>query len=362
MVTVTLKEVTKVFGEVKAVDNIDLEIQEDELFFLLGPSGCGKTTTLRIIAGFYKPEKGKVLFDDKVINDLPAYKRNIGMVFQNYALWPHMNCFENIVYGLKIRNMSKSEIDRKAEEALEMVQMGGYGSRYPNQLSGGQQQRIALARAIVTEPEVLLLDEPLSNLDAKLRIETRKEIKRIQRNIGITSIYVTHDQDEALSMADRIAVMNKGKIEQIDAAREIYNNHINSFVAGFIGETNLIEGTIEEIKEKNVSIRTLSGHFFDGVLKGNNFVKGQKVICSIRPEVIKIFDDDTKIDDNCQVFESTIISQAYYGLIENYLVRSFDVELKVSNVNPETSMLQEGSSLNICFLPENVDVFPLEVT
>jgi iron(III) transport system ATP-binding protein len=361
MVTVTLKEVTKVFGEVKAVDNIDLEIQEDELFFLLGPSGCGKTTTLRIIAGFYKPEKGQVLFDNKVINDVPAYKRNIGMVFQNYALWPHMSCYENIVYGLKIRNMSKSEIDRKAEEALEMVQMGGYGSRYPNQLSGGQQQRIALARAIVTEPEVLLLDEPLSNLDAKLRIETRKEIKRIQRNIGITSIYVTHDQDEALSMADRIAVMNNGKIEQIDSAREIYANPINGFVAGFIGETNLIEGTIEEIKGKIASIKTFSGYYFDGLLKGNDFVEGQKIICSIRPEVIKIFYDGTKIDDTCQVFKSEIISQAYYGLIENYLVRSLDVELKVSNLNPETDMLQEGRSLSICFLPENVDVFHIEV-
>jgi len=209
MVSVNLKGVSKLFGKVRAIDEVDLEIKEDELFFLLGPSGCGKTTTLRVIAGFYKPDIGDVLFDNRVINDVPAYKRNIGMVFQNYALWPHMTVYDNIVYGLKIRDVSKAERDRRAEEVLQIVQLGGLGSRYPNQLSGGQQQRVALARAIVTEPELLLMDEPLSNLDAKLRLDTRKEIKRIQRDLGITERLSRLELPEK-SMETRLTVLSQG--------------------------------------------------------------------------------------------------------------------------------------------------------
>jgi iron(III) transport system ATP-binding protein len=356
---VTLRKVSKYFDSVTALDNIDLEINEDELFFLLGPSGCGKTTTLRVVAGFYKPESGEVLFDDRVINNVPAYKRNIGMVFQNYALWPHMTCYDNIVYGLKVRKLPQNEMDRRTKEALEIVQMGEYGARYPNQLSGGQQQRIALARAIVTEPEVLLLDEPLSNLDAKLRIETRKEIRRLQKDLGITSIYVTHDQDEALSMADRIAIMNNGIIEQIGTPREIYSNPKNSFVAGFIGETNFVDGEIEEIINNDIVVRTPSGDRFKAFLKNRKLKKGQNVRCSIRPEVIRISDSPEKEGVDNQFFKSEILSLIYYGVIEHYQLRSFgDVELKVSIFKPEIRNRQEGDTVYLSFNPENVNIFP----
>lgn len=362
MVSVNLKGVSKLFGKVRAIDEVDLEIMEDELFFLLGPSGCGKTTTLRVIAGFYKPDIGDVLFDDRVINDVPAYKRNIGMVFQNYALWPHMTVYDNIVYGLKIRDISKVERDRRAEEVLEIVQLGGLGLRYPNQLSGGQQQRVALARAIVTEPELLLMDEPLSNLDAKLRLDTRKEIKRIQRDLGITSIYVTHDQDEALSMADRIAVMNKGKIEQIGTPREIYGNPVNSFVAGFIGETNFIGGKFESEDDDYIKVNTTSGDCITAIQRGKSFSKAQKVVCSIRPEAIQLHDTTADVPDDRQHFSAEILSLTYYGVTEHYVLRSFgDIDLRVSNFNPELAKREEGDAIYISFTPKNVFVFPEEV-
>jgi iron(III) transport system ATP-binding protein len=362
MVMVNLRRVSKLFGDVRAIDDIDLEIREDELFFLLGPSGCGKTTTLRVIAGFYKPDTGQVLFDDRIINDVPAYKRNIGMVFQNYALWPHMTVYDNIVYGLKIRDVPKAERDRRAEEVLEIVQLGGLGLRYPNQLSGGQQQRVALARAIVTEPELLLMDEPLSNLDAKLRLDTRKEIKRIQRDLGITSIYVTHDQDEALSMADRIAVMNNGKIEQIGSPREIYGNPSNSFVAGFIGETNFIPGTVESDEDDVIKVNTSSGDCITAIHREQSFTSSQKVTCSIRPEAIHIHDNPSSIPDDLQHFSAEILSLTYYGVTEHYILRSFNnVELKVSNFNPDLVKRKEGDVFYISFSPKNVFVFPAEV-
>jgi len=247
MVKVKLVNVTKRFGEVIAVNKVSLEVREGELFTFLGPSGCGKTTTLRLIAGFYKPDEGEIYFDDELVNDIPPYKRNTGMVFQNYALWPHMNVFDNIAYGLKLRNMPPPQIIKKVKEVIELIGLKGKESRFPSQLSGGEQQRVALARALVIQPKVLLLDEPLSNLDAKLRLKMRSEIRRLQKRLGITTIYVTHDQEEALSISDRIAVMNKGEVLQIGTPLEIYEKPKDIFIADFIGTTNFIPCVVKEV-------------------------------------------------------------------------------------------------------------------
>lgn len=359
MVEVVLEEVTKSFGDVKAVDGISLNVNEGELFFLLGPSGCGKTTTLRLIAGFYKPEKGRILFDEKLMNNVPPNKRNVGMVFQNYALWPHMTVYDNITYGLKVRGVPANLRVKKAKEVLKIVKMEKYATRYPNQLSGGQQQRIALARALVIEPDVLLLDEPLSNLDAKLRLETREEIKRIQKELKITTIYVTHDQNEALSMADKIAVMNEGRIEQIGTPRDIYNNPANEFVAGFIGETNFIEGKIEEIIEEKslVVIKTRTGERIYARITGKTFSRGERVLCSVRPERIRVLTDKRREDQIINLFPARIQRLTYYGFAEHYILEAMEKEIKATNFSPRASKHKEGDEVYFTFNPNDVNVF-----
>ena len=243
---VNIKEAVKFYGDFKALNGVSLTINEGEFFTLLGPSGCGKTTLLRMIAGFNSIEGGEFCFGDSLINDVPAHKRDIGMVFQNYAIFPHLNVEENVAYGLKARKAPKEEIDKKVKEALELVKISHLAKRKPNELSGGQQQRVALARAFVIEPSVLLMDEPLSNLDAKLRVEMRTVIKKLQKRLGITTIYVTHDQEEALAISDRIAVMKDGNIMQIGTPSEIYAKPENPFVAGFIGVSNFIDCEVEQ--------------------------------------------------------------------------------------------------------------------
>ena len=238
---VIIDKAVKTYGDFTAVNGISLTINQGEFFTLLGPSGCGKTTLLRMIAGFNTVDGGEIRFDDQVINNLPAHKRDIGMVFQNYAIFPHLNVADNVAYGLKARHVAKNEIPPRVEEALKMVQIDQLKKRQPNELSGGQQQRVALARAFVIEPGVLLMDEPLSNLDAKLRVQMRTTIKKLQRRLGITTIYVTHDQEEALAISDRIAVMNQGNIMQIGTPEEIYRKPANPFVANFIGVSNFID-------------------------------------------------------------------------------------------------------------------------
>lgn len=239
---VTLKNIQKSFGSTRVVKGVDIEVQSGELFFLLGSSGCGKTTLLRMMAGFYEPDEGDILFGDKRINGTPPHERNTALVFQNYAVWPHMTVFENVAYGLRVRKLSADEIQSRVNEALTQVQMEHLADRKPTALSGGQQQRVALARAIVVRPDLLLFDEPLCNLDARLRIEMRDVIKQIHQETGITSVYVTHDQEEALSLADRMAVMDAGTIQQIASPQEVYTNPANPFVASFIGEMNLFDG------------------------------------------------------------------------------------------------------------------------
>ena len=243
---VIIKDAVKKYGDFTALNGVSLDIKEGEFFTLLGPSGCGKTTLLRMIAGFNSIEGGQFYFGDKIINDVPAHKRDIGMVFQNYAIFPHLNVRDNVAYGLKARKVDASQIDKKVNEALELVQITHLADRKPNELSGGQQQRVALARAFVIEPSVLLMDEPLSNLDAKLRVQMRTVIKKLQKRLGITTIYVTHDQEEALAISDRIAVMKDGHIMQIGTPQEIYAKPDNPFVAGFIGVSNFLDCDVSE--------------------------------------------------------------------------------------------------------------------
>ena len=244
---ITVANLTKRFGPLAVVNGVNLAIEEGELFTLLGPSGCGKTTLLRLVAGFYAADEGEIRFDDRVVNAVPPHERGIGMVFQNYALWPHMTVAENVSYGLKLRKIPSSQISARVQEVLENVKLGGLGDRYPGQLSGGQQQRVALARALVLNPQILLLDEPLSNLDAKVRVQVRAEIRKLQKDLGITTVYVTHDQEEALTLSDRIAVFNQGKVFQVGPPKALYERPANRFVADFIGINNLVEGTVRSV-------------------------------------------------------------------------------------------------------------------
>ena len=241
---ISIREVVKRFGAVTAVDRADLAVHDGELFTLLGPSGCGKTTLLRLLAGFYQPDAGEIRFGDRVVSGLPPYERNIGMVFQNYALWPHMTVAGNVAYGLKLRKLGATEVAARLAEGLRKVNLTGFEARYPGQLSGGQQQRVALARALVLNPDILLLDEPLSNLDAKIRVQVRAEIRKLQRELGITTIYVTHDQEEALSLSDRVAVMKDGRVLQVGAPKELYERPRTRFVADFVGTNNLVPGRV----------------------------------------------------------------------------------------------------------------------
>ena len=290
MVKVTLKNITKVFGKVVAVNNLNLEVRDGEFVALLGPSGCGKTTTLLMIAGIYRPTKGRIYFNDEDVTFLPPKDRNIGMVFQSYALYPHMTVYDNIAFPLKLKKVPKNEIDKKVREIAKLLRIDNLLNRKPAQLSGGQQQRVALGRALAKEPDVLLLDEPLSNLDAKLRVLMRAELKRLQKELKITTIYVTHDQVEAMSMADRIAVMNAGRLQQYAVPEKLYNKPANIFVAGFIGNPpmNFIDGTVYS---KDGRFFFDSGEFTIELSKEIGEIvtsKASEVVMGFRPEHVKI--------------------------------------------------------------------------
>lgn len=282
--SVAIESVTKMYGDFRAVDRISIHIEPGEFFTLLGPSGCGKTTLLRMIAGFNSIDEGQIKFDDLVINHVPAQKRNIGMVFQNYAIFPHMSVQDNVAYGLKPRKIRGEELKKRVQDAMELMQISQYADRQPAQLSGGQQQRVALARAIVITPDILLMDEPLSNLDAKLRVEMRTSIKKLQRNLGITTIYVTHDQEEALAISDRIAVMKNGVVKQLGKPESIYRKPANQFVADFIGTSGFLKGEskggVITVDGKPVLLKTLK-----------NGYEGE-VIVAIRPENILLGSED----------------------------------------------------------------------
>jgi iron(III) transport system ATP-binding protein len=355
MVGVTLENVTKRFDNVVALERINLQINAGEFFFLLGPSGCGKTTLLRILAGFYTPEGGRVSFGERDVTEVPPHQRNTGMVFQNYALWPHMTVWKNVEYGLTMRKVDQHEKDKRVKRALEMVQMAGYAERSPNQLSGGQQQRVALARALVIEPGVILMDEPLSNLDARLRLEMREQLQDLHKALGVTIIYVTHDQKEALAMGDRVAVMQMGKVAQIGTPREVYTRPATRFVADFIGEINLISGDVTH--EADVRIQTAVGP-----IKGTTdrtLTKGQRVLCAVRPEALDFLESDPLENDN--VISGQVKHVIYLGEVEQYIVELIDgTQVKLVEYDPAEQRAKPGDSVRLKFSPRRVVILPHE--
>jgi spermidine/putrescine ABC transporter ATP-binding subunit len=316
-----LENITKRYGKLKAVDNLSLEVQDGELLTLLGPSGCGKTTVLRCVSGFVRPDGGEIYLGDRKITEIPTEKRGIGLVFQNYALWPHMTVFDNLAFGLQIKRLSKDEIKQKVEGTLGLVQLGGLEDRFPRQLSGGQQQRVALARALVLEPNILLLDEPLSNLDALLREQMRFEIAQIHKHAGITTIYVTHDQTEAMVISDRIAVMEKGRIMQLGNPLEIYSKPANKFVAGFMGTTNFIHGKVAGLDRDYTVVATDDGLTFLG--RGHGLEKGQEVDVAIRPESIKFLSSEEAkaVQREPNIHETEVSRASYVGELVDYQLK-----------------------------------------
>lgn len=323
---VRLEGITKRFGEQKAVDNVSLEIRDGEFFSLLGPSGCGKTTLLRMIAGFDTPDEGRVIIGGKDMTEVPPYLRPVNTVFQNYALFPHMTVEQNIAFGLRMKKMPRGEIAKRVQWALELINLPGYEKRRTDQMSGGQRQRIALARALVNEPEVLLLDEPLSALDLKLRQELRVDLMNLQERLGITFIFVTHDQEEALVMSDRIAVMNKGRIEQLGPTEEIYELPKTAFVAKFIGDSNLIPAQALEPRK----VRTPIGEF---VLDDeDSLTPGQEVLLSVRPEKIRLFREKPNLPN---LFRAKVDDIIYTGSENLYVLLANGQRLMCETLNQD---------------------------
>ncbi|MDE2887164.1 MAG: ABC transporter ATP-binding protein [Gemmatimonadota bacterium] len=353
MVRVRLQGVTKRFGSVVAVECVDIEIERGEFYFLLGPSGCGKTTLLRTVAGFYRPEHGRVFFDDRDVTGVPPEKRNTGMVFQNYALWPHMTVWQNVEYGLSLRDIAPRKRADRIRRALQMVRMEGYRDRSPNQLSGGQQQRVALARALVIEPDVVLLDEPLSNLDARLRLEMREQIQALHQSLGITMIYVTHDQKEALAMASRVAVMQAGRVVQSGSPRTLYSKPANRFVADFIGEINLISGKVVLIDE-NIGVKTgvgvlYGGPGYDGIRRGD------RVLCAIRPEAMEFHAGSPGEADH--VVAGTVRNAIFLGEMEQYVVDLSDgTQVKLLESHPRVRSAFPGDRVSIRFARDSISI------
>jgi iron(III) transport system ATP-binding protein len=354
MAFIEIQSLFKRFKDVVAINHIQLEINKGEMLTLLGPSGCGKTTTLRCIAGLETPEEGDIVIDGKPLISqgfVPPSKRGIGMVFQNYAVWPHMKVFNNIVYGLKIEKISRQKIRERAQQVLSLVGLQGLQDRYPAQLSGGQQQRVALARALVSNPKVLLLDEPLSNLDAKLREELRFEIKSLVKRMGITAVYVTHDQAEAMVISDRIAVMDSGNIVQIGTPQKIYKKPANKFVADFIGTMNFISGKVVEVvpETKTVYVRTEFSDRMVCMTPDSTVVSpGAQVYASIRPEDVQVFTEPLQDRDN--VFKGTIAHKAYLGNFLFFFVNVNEtmIRVQVAHHLPQ----EEGQELYLFLDPQ----------
>jgi iron(III) transport system ATP-binding protein len=349
---IIVKNATKRFGKTVAVDHVSLEIEAGSLFFLLGPSGCGKSTLLRMIAGFCDIDEGDILFGNRSLKAVAPGKRNTAMVFQNYALWPHLNVHGNVAYGLEERGVPAAERRERVREALRAVRMEEYEFRKPNELSGGQQQRVALARALVVKPDVVLLDEPLSNLDAKLRMEMRHEIRRIHDETGVTMLYVTHDQKEALTMADQIAVMSMGRIEQIGSPQAIYRTPANVFVATFIGEANLIPGELTEAGDGHGAIRTEFG-VFKGRLANPEMRAGEAACCLIRPENLLLSD---AAENRIDVAVEGIV---FLGESEQYLLKAGDLLLRALTIGSPAG-IGKGTRMHASFGVEHALLLPSE--
>ncbi len=356
---ITLTSVTKRFGDTVAVDDVSLQIEGGEFFSLLGPSGCGKTTTLRIIGGFVYPTTGEVHINDALMAETPPYRRPVNTVFQNYALFPHKTVAQNIAFGLQMKKASKSEISDAVERSLDLIQLPGYGHRKPSELSGGERQRVALARALINEPTILLLDEPLSALDLKLRKQMQSELKALQRKVGITFVYVTHDQGEALALSDRIAVMNEGKILQVGTPAEIYDSPQSRFVADFIGTSNFLEGTL--ISENEVSL-TIEPPSKIVCAPTQNIPLDTPVTVAIRPERIDL--TTTLTADAVNLLHGTIQDESYLGTTLQYTVQTdYPTPLIAHQQNTgmrDTHHFQRGDTVSLQWAPENAIVLTTE--
>jgi spermidine/putrescine ABC transporter ATP-binding subunit len=351
---IRLEKIGKSYGELWAARNIDLTIERGEFFTLLGPSGCGKTTLLRMIAGFVAPDEGAVFLDDRLVNHVPPWRRDVGMVFQNYALWPHMTVFENVAFGLRERKVPRSEIATRVADALRRVGLAATEKRRPSQLSGGQQQRVALARTLVIQPRALLLDEPLSNLDAKLRAEMRIELLKLQRDLGITTIYVTHDQEEALALSTRIAVMDGGKVVQEGRPREIYENPRSRFVAQFVGQSNLFfgaiklagDGFVEVETEEGLKIKTAAAR-----LRLESAPAG-KIALYIRPETMTLMPVGEASQDSNRL-TGRVAASAYQGSSVEYEVDVKGKSIRAHVANPR-NLFNRGDEVIVAFDPRDV--------
>ena len=354
MLSIRIENLTKRFGSVTALHSLNLTIGAGDIFFLLGPSGCGKTTLLRSIAGFYTPEEGAIWFGEENVAHLAPHERNTGMMFQSYALWPHMSVAQNVAFGLEERRIPRAEMERRVAEALASVKMSDFAQRKINQLSGGQQQRVALARAMVIRPRALLLDEPLSNLDTKLRVEMRGEIRRICKEAGLTAIYVTHDQKEALSVGDRIAVMEAGHIRQTGTPAEVYRRPASRFVAEFMGETNLLEGTVASKGEGGVRVETAL-RTFTATAHGWSPQVGERVALSIRPEAWQLGDSAT--GENA--IPGHIQERTYLGEMAQYRFgNGGHAPLKIYELNPKFIFENDTRPLHASVAAEDVVVLP----
>lgn len=359
MAKLMIENFTKKFGEVKAVDNVNITVEDGEFLTLLGPSGCGKSTTLFAIAGLDNPTSGKVTLGDTVFFDggikkfMEPEKRNCGLVFQSYALWPHMTVRKNLAFPLELRKVSKAEKDRRIFDALSLVEMEGLIDRYPHELSGGQQQRVALARTLVYEPSLLLLDEPLSNLDAKLRIKARSWLKHLTRRLGLTTVYVTHDQTEALSLSDRIAIMDKGKLVQLDTPENIYRHPANAFVADFIGNSNFIAGTLKEKGPSEMGTVSIGNSTAQGLIKNHPAV-GDKITLTVRPEnIVPVLGEATEDFDGMNILEGEITAREYLGARFQYFIDLGNGQ----EVRVETDKLIESTRMSVAFRAEDCLIF-----
>jgi iron(III) transport system ATP-binding protein len=351
MTTIRIAGITRSFGAVRAVDDVSLTIDEGKLFTLLGPSGCGKTTLLRMIAGFADVEAGSIWFGDKRIDGLPAHRRNIGMVFQNYAIFPNLTVEGNVAYGLRARKVDPAEIPARVQKALARVRLGGYGPRWPHQLSGGQLQRVAIARVLVIEPAVLLFDEPLSNLDAQLRTEMRVEIRQLQQSLGVTAVYVTHDQEEALAISDRIAILRAGKIEQIGSPQEIYQRPQTAFVAEFLGGTNMLPGVAGAFDGQRTEVASCGTNIS---LPGKVAEAGQKLLLSIRPEALRLAEGS-----DGPLLHAKLVMREFLGQIQRLHAALPDgTPIRVSALGARHVAATAGSMLAFTYDPAQIIAYP----
>jgi putative spermidine/putrescine transport system ATP-binding protein len=364
MADLQLEGLTKRYGQTVALDGFSLHVAKGELMSLLGPSGCGKTTALRIIAGFIRPTAGVVRIDGQVANEVLPHHRDIGMVFQNYALFPHMTVWQNVAFGLTMRRVSPKELERRVGEVLELVRLTGLEQRYPSQLSGGQQQRVAVARAVVINPTVLLLDEPLSNLDAKLRVETREELRRLQREVGVTTIFVTHDQEEALTISDRVAVMQSGKLEQVGTPEELYNRPQSLFVASFIGSSNLWSARVAEVDSSRITVELAETALklqVDREPANLETRRGHDVAVVVRPERVAI----GPVGAGAQTpntFGGRISSVTFVGAVTRYNIQiDHGPDLRAEVANVDVARWSLGDAVQVSWSPANVVLIPLDV-